>query len=355
VSARAASIVLCGALSLLCARAFAQPEPATVRLHVPDCHGVEGEQVRSLVALELAPRLRMGARKAGAEIVGKVTCDPRRVRIEIHDPQQALPLRLELDLAAAPPQARTRLLALSIAELIATGRLERAWLRPQAPGEDAAAMKAAADQAAERAAAEKAAAERAAAEKAAEEEAAEEEAAAESAVGRSRPAWTVWAAPGLSRMGEPGVTLYGLEGGAGYALGPALLLAQLQARWGAADALAADVAVQAYSMSFALSPHLSLGAFDFALAPGARLGYARLSGTAAQPDLQGASLSGAWFGPCVQAGLQLRVTSSAAVRAGFEFGYVTQSVRGLDHASRRLLELDGVWLSASVGAALLLP
>jgi hypothetical protein len=322
VSQRAA-LVLGGLLALLAARAHAAPpEPATVRLHVPDCHGVSGEQVRSLVALELAPRLRVDSSHAGAEIVGEVTCGPDRVRIEIHDPQQAAALRLELDLAAAPAQARTRLLALSIAELIATGRLERAPQPAQPPAEEEDAV--------------------------AEPPASESEAEAPAS-------WTVWAAPGLSRMGEPGLTLYGLEAGADYALGPALLLAQLQARWGAADTLAAEVAVQAYSASFALSPRLSLGAFDFALAPGVRVGHARLAGSAEQPDLQGATLSGAWLGPCVQAGLQLRVTTGAALRAGFEFGYVTQSVRGLDHESRRLLELDGVWLSASVGAALLLP
>jgi hypothetical protein len=133
-----------------------------------------------------------------------------------------------------------------------------------------------------------------------------------------------------------------------------VLLAELQARWGVAETLGAEVAVQTYSAGLALSPRLSLGAFDFTVGPGVRLGYARLTGRPERMDLQGAALGGAWLGPTVGASAQYRIAPWAAVRAAFELGYVTKPVRGLDEQSQRLLELRGVWTSASFGAALLL-
>jgi hypothetical protein len=43
------------------------------------------------------------------------------------------------------------------------------------------------------------------------------------------------------------------------------------------------------------------------------------------------------------------------VRGGAELGYVAKPVRGLDLDEGDLFELGGVWLSASLGVALLLP
>ena len=314
-----ATIALCACCVLIATSVAAQVEPgepATVRLDVPDCLGVSGDEVRRLVALELAPRLRVDASDGAAAIVGSVTCG-ERVQIVIDDPQRATPLRLSLDLASAPEPARARLLALSIAELIATSRLERAPELERAREADAAAGS---------------------------------EPASETA-----RTWRVWLAPGLSRLGSPALTLLGMEGGVSYALGPVVMLAELQARWGDAAAVAADVAVQTYSAAVMLSPLLSLGAFDFTAGPGARLGHARLVGQPERADLQGRALSGVWFGPMVGAGVQYRLSSWAAVRAALELGYVAKPVRGLDEQSRRLFELDGAWASASLGAALLLP
>ena len=168
-------------------------------------------------------------------------------------------------------------------------------------------------------------------------------------------AWRLWTAPGLSRMGEPALLLFGVDLGASLTLGPGVVLADLQARWGAKDMLPAEVGVQAYSASVALSPALSAGVFDVTIGPGVRLGYARLSGRPDQAMLEGRSLGAAWFGPLAATSVQWRLAPWAAVRAAFELGYVAKPVRGLDEQSQRLLELRGVWTSASLGAALLLP
>ena len=314
-----AILVSCACCVLLATRAAAQVEhgePATVRLDVPDCLGVSGDEVRRLVALELAPRLRVDAGDGATAIVGSVTCG-ERVQIVIDDPERASPLQLSLDLASAPEPARARLLALSIAELIATSRLERSPELERAREADAAASSEPASEPAR--------------------------------------AWRVWLGPGLSRLGSPALTLLGIEGGASYTLGPVVMLAELQARWGDADTLAAEVGVQTYSAALLLSPRLSLGAFDFTAAPGARLGHARLVGRPERAELRGEALSGVWFGPLIGAAVQYRFTTWAAARAAFELGYVARPVRGLDEQSRRLLELDGAWASASLGAALLLP
>ncbi len=316
-----ATIALCACCVLLATRTAAQvehAEPASVRLDVPDCLGVSGDEVRRLVALELAPRLRVDASDGAAAIVGSVTCG-ERVQIVIDDPERASPLQLALDLASAPEPARARLLALSIAELIATSRLERS---PEL-----------------------------------ELERAREADAAASSEPASEPAraWRMWLGPGLSRVGSPAVTLLGIEGGASYALGPVVMIAELQARWGDADTLAAEVGVRTYSAALLLSPRLSLGAFDFTAAPGVRLGHARLVGRPERAELRGEALSGVWFGPLIGAAVQYRFTTWAAARAALELGYVARPVRGLDEQSRRLLELEGAWASASLGAALLLP
>jgi hypothetical protein len=95
---------------------------------VPDCQGVSGTEVMLLAALELAPRVRVVGERAEATLEGRVRCDTPRVTLEVHDPSRssAPPLRVTLDLASAAPSARPRLLALSLAELVATRRLERA-------------------------------------------------------------------------------------------------------------------------------------------------------------------------------------------------------------------------------------
>jgi hypothetical protein len=306
----------CVALCALHARARADDAAGAVRVLIPDCLGVSGADVRALIALELAPRLRVvSAGEAPAALTATVTCGPGPVRLTVDDAARAAELRVDLDLAAAAPQARARVLAVSVAELIATSRLERAApadadVEPDAANEDAAPI--------------------------------------------ATPI-RLWLAPGLSRAGAPATTLFGFDLGISHELAILALLGDVQARFGRAGVTDAEVAVQTFSVGLACAALLARGAFQLTLGPGVRTGHVALSARAERADLSGDELTGLWLGPMAVAAAELTVLGTGALRLAVEAGYVARPVRGLDQHDRDLFGLHGPWLSATLGVALGLP
>jgi hypothetical protein len=311
---RAALCIAAGvALSAPHVRARAD-DAGAVRVLIPDCLGVSGDDVQTLIALELAPRLRVvSAAQAPALLTATVTCGPSAVTLAVDDPAGADELRVDLDLAAAPPQARARLLALSVAELIATSRLESAAPADVDPdaGRDRAAP--------------------------------------------ASPPIRLWLAPGLSRAGSPSTTLLGLDAGISHELAPFALLGDVQARWGRAGVADAEVAVQTFSVGLACAAVLARGAFRLTLGPGVRTGHAALSARAERADLSGDELTGVWLGPMALAAAELRLLGTGALRLAVEAGYVVRPVRGLDQHDADLFGLRGGWLSTTLGVALGVP
>lgn len=319
MNARAA--LFCASLSFGCACALvagrAAPASAeatreAVSLNVPDCLDVRGDDVKPLVALELAPRLRVAAAdEPPAEIVASVHCAPGvPVTMTVDDPARTAPLRVELDLERAAPTARTRLLALSLAELIATSVLERGpRVREEPPP-----------------------------------------ASAEPAARPEAPFW-LSLAPGLSRAGSPGTTLFGFDAGVSRAFGPLAASAELQARWGQAELRAADVELRTLSGSLALAPVLAWSRVALSLGPGLRAGHAQLAAEARSAGLTGDELGGFWLGALLMATGRIELHGASALRVAFEAGHVLHGVTGQDQSGGELLALRGLWFSAAVGIA----
>jgi hypothetical protein len=321
---------------LCCAPAtIARAEPAAstaeaVALDVPDCLDAPGADVAKLVALELAPRLRVvsAGDRAQALLTATVACPPgERARLSVEDPTRSTPLRVELDLARTAPRARTRLLALTLAELIATSRLERsASAQPSTLAAAAAAASASASAA---------------------------EGLPAIAAHSARGGLRMWLAPGFSRAGAPGTMLFGVDGGVGHRFGLLVLGLELQGRWGQASLDEAEVAMRMFSAAVTATPPIALGRqVELLLGPGLRAGYARLSARSLRADLDGGTLDGAFLGPIGIAAAHLGISRYSALRLAFEAGYAARSLIGNAADSSELLAVRGLWLSATIGLAL---
>jgi hypothetical protein len=363
-----------------------------VVLVVPDCLDAPSADVTKLIALELAPRVRLvPAPRRGAPrlLTATVVCPTgARARRSVDDPTRTVPLRVELDLARTPPEARARLLALSLAELIASSRLERsarartgesaaqaaaaAGTRSststgtatgaaasaetgKAAGDDGASDDGASDDGAsddesdDNEASARADRARAAS---AEDDAASVAPSSSAAGPGGRNGPHIWLAPGLSRAGAPGTMLFGVDAGGGYPLGALTLGLELQARWGRAGLDEADVDMRMFSAAITATPSLALGELELLLGPGLRAGYGWLSAHALRDDFDGQTLDGAFFGPIGVAAAHLDISRYSAMRFALEVGYAARSLVGNAPGQRELLALRGVWLSATLGLSL---
>lgn len=304
-------------LALLAAsRAVAQDAPRAVVLDVPDCMEVLGSTVKELVALELAPRMQVVAASTEPTLTGGVQCSVP-VLLTVVDPARAEPLYVDLDLAAAAPLARPRLLALTLAELITTSQLER----PPAV-------------------------------RTAEPEATQPEPDDGDDGARESPALQLWVAPSLSIAGEPALPMVGAELGVAYALGPVLLALDGQARFAQSDRSSSDVAVRALSAGLAVLPVLLDDGVQLAAGAGVRAGHAALTATSHDPDVAAADVLGLWLGPMAVASLHLPLSPGLAVRFALEGGYFARPAIGFDQAGNERIALRGPWLSLGAGLAL---
>jgi hypothetical protein len=320
------------ALGLSAGASEARAEAQAVALVVPDCLGTLGDDVKRLVALELSPRLRVIEKGPGSDVLTASVRCPAQGPLEliVDDPERATALRSELDLARTAPRARTRLLALSLAELIATSKLEqpaRARVpepeppKPPKPDAEQAELDSDTDTELETDAARQA-------------------------------SWFVWLGPGFSFFGAPKTPLFGADVGGAYRLGPLSLQAELAARWGEATFVDAEVALQSFSAALALAPVLELGSLELQLGAGLRAGYAKLEASPRRANLKAGAVDGAWLGPLLSAALQLDAWGPSGLRVGIEGGYTTLSVVGNDAGEDELMALRGLWVSAVVGLGL---
>jgi hypothetical protein len=331
VSARASTcaLLVLGLLGAESARAQSAPDAAldSVRLEIRDCGEVRGDDVRALIALELAPRLRIAAPdEAQPALSASLRCDGGDIAsIAVSAAGDASPLRLEVELSKAAPAARTRLLALSVAELIATRRLQH-----QEP----------------------------VAQPTARAEPAQEDASAQDAPAQDEPeraALRLWIGPGLARAAAPATTLLGASAGIARTFGPFALSGELQALFGSAELSDANIAVQALSARVALAPQLALGAVVLSAGAGVRAGHVKLTAESQRSELVGDSFAGLWFGPVALAAVDVDVAPPGSLRFAFETGYVVRGVAGQDALSQHtLLAMRGVWVSALAAVALAL-
>jgi hypothetical protein len=290
------------AVCLLPCTRTAADDSESVQLSIPDCADASGAQIAQLVALELASRENLRLDASGAGLRASLRCSGDSAVINVRDPLRAEPLVLEMQLAQTRREARPRLLALAIAELIATSRLEHA---PQAapPAEP------------------------------------------------PEPALSAWLAAGLSRSYEPQLWSGALAAGAAHSFGLISLAAELGFDWTSNRTSAAEVRARALSLAVAPSLRVLRGELEWSVGLGLRAGYVWLQGSPRLPGFSGGSVSGAFVSPLVETAVQYHLTRRFALRASIELGYVVLPVRGLDADRIQLLEQSGVRATALLGLA----
>jgi hypothetical protein len=279
-----------------------------VRLSVPDCENASGAEIAKLVGLELAPKLTVVLDDSQpATLSARLRCADARAFITVEDAARATPLTLSLSLADTRSEARARLLALAIAELIATSRLEQS--SAQKPAAVAAAKPA-----------------------------------------REAPL-TLWLGAGALRAFQPASWLPTLALGAADSFGRLALSADLEFAWGEQSGSEALVQMRLLSLSLAPALQLTAGRVDASVGVGLRAGYAWLLATPRQTGLTGRQFSGVFAAPALQGALQFRLSEAWRARLAAELGYVVAPLRGLNADGATLLELSGLYASGLLAVA----
>jgi hypothetical protein len=308
------------ALCLLPAGA-AHAQTQVVLLDVADCEGASGAEVEKLAALELAPRMHVVEASEAPVLTGSVRCESPHARITVTDPARVEALTIQIDLAAAAPQARQRLLALALAELITTSQLEGSG----PPAAQPAAQPEPDDG---------------------------DDETTDSSDAMVRGELSVWVAPSIAFAADPALPLYGGELGAAHAFGPLLVSLDAHAHFGQSARDSSEVALRV----------LSLGAFagllivdddvQLSAGPGFRLGHAAMTTSAPDAGLDARDLSGIWLGPALMAALHLPLAAPTLLRLAVEGGYVAKPIVGFDEDGADRLALRGPWLTLGLGLAL---
>jgi hypothetical protein len=272
-----------------------------VELSIDDCAGASRAAISKLVRLELPAQDEPAP---AATMRASLRCRGEVADLVVHDARGTQ--ELSLSLHDTPLQARPRLLALSIAELVATGRLEpSAPVAPVAPAPIAT-------------------------------------------VARTVRA-SLWLSFGVLREAKPALWSPLLALAAGYDWGSIAGLADLAFESG--ESRSERAAVRARVLSLSLVPMLPLlrGRVPLALGVGARAGWAWLDARPHSSDLAGRALSGPYFAPVARAALGLALSERWSLRLELELGYVVKGLRGLDADGSALLKLADWRSSASLG------
>lgn len=308
---------LCGAAPLAAA--------APVRVAFDGCEALEPDRVRSLVGLELDTRVDSAeaqeqdpAPAAGTH--ADVRCDDGFADMRVFEPGRAAPTRLRLRLTDTPPAARSRLLALTLAELIVSARLARSAPTTAAseapPPEPAGRDRAAAD---------------------------------DEPVRTQRPL-SLWLGAGATATGKP--LLWTPTGELGIAYGERLLsIASLQIESGTRASAGGDVRSTGLSLAAFAAARMSLGALSLPVGFGLRGGYQVLSGQT-QPTRSGRSLTGAWLAPALCVSALVPLSDVWTVRVAAEGAWVLTPLRGTDADGLTVYTHKGPRLSLSAALAL---
>jgi hypothetical protein len=159
-------------------------------------------------------------------------------------------------------------------------------------------------------------------------------------------------------LGAPKTWLFGARLSFGYPVDGVLEPSfSLDGALGDSTSASARVRVETLSVGAHLLFGTTASGFRWLAGPGARFGWARLTGHPdAESALEGESLSGVWGGPELRAraGTESAALGSPAFAIELASGYVVLPIRGLVDGADSVFAIDGLWLSASaqVGLAL---
>jgi hypothetical protein len=313
-------LLAASALSLLPAGAV-HAQTQAVLLDVADCEGASGVEIEKLAALELAPRMQVIQTSDAPVLTGSVRCESPHARITVVDPARAEPFLVRIDLAAAAPQARQRLLALALAELITTSQLEGSSSPPAQP----AAQPEPDD---------------------------EDDETTESSDAMVRGALSVWVAPSIAFAADPALPLYGGELGAARVFGPLLVSLDVHAHLGQSARDSSEVVLRVLSLGAFAGLIMLDDGVQLSAGPGFRLGHAAMTASASSAGVAARDLDGLWLGPALMAALQVPLVAPTSLRLAIEGGYVAKPIIGFDEDGGDRLALRGLWLSLGLGLAL---
>jgi hypothetical protein len=281
------------------------------------CASVPAAELRHLLALELAPRRLAAPGEVAADdpraTHARIRCSSNQARLSV-DGRAGRRQELELDLQETMASARTRLLALTLSELIATLEMETAQTAhpPLADGQAAAPT-------------------------------------AANPV-RVPEAWRGqwWLGAGLAREGRPALLAPALHSGLLWYVKQLPLAFQFDLLGSRGQRALAEGRLTAWTLagSAALLARVRTAWLDVLLGAGARLGYARLDGATRTGSLAAGAVSGAWWGPLLHGSLMLRLHQRWGLRAALELAYVAKPVRGLDSNGGPAYALERVQLHA---------
>jgi hypothetical protein len=308
---RAAAVrgcLLAWVFALVSARGVAAGQDV-VRLSISDCETASAAEITKIVALELAPRITIVIDEA-APLEASLQCAEGRAVILVRDVDRAEPLELIMPLADTRREARPRLLALAIAELIATSLLEQTP-RPKPHVEPVVVAP----------------------------------------PPRERPL-ALGLAVGVVRAFEPALWPPALRIDAAHGFGGWSLHADVELDFGSRSTSAATLGARALSLGFAPALRLLEGLLDWDFGVGLRAGAVWLSATPRAQGLEGRSVSGIFIAPFVWTALELPLTAAWYLRLAIEVGYVVKPVRGLDADDVALLELRGVRGASLLGVGI---
>lgn len=316
---------LLGAWALASWPASVLASESQVALELHDCDALSENALREHLELELST---LGLSQVEARLV--LRCEPSSVAIELFQStgtRYAVAVRVELGDTAKP--ARERLVALAATELMA--QAERAHAAQESSRTRATPPRAAAPPAAS-----------------------SDAPAAVPAKPKPRPRVELFVAGHAALDGAPRAALWGGSLGTRWGLTRSWsVLLDTRFERGEASVSVAEVRWTALSGFAGAAANTQAGALGLAAGLGVRAGWLALDASARAP-LEGVGFTAPWAGVAVPLRVAFEAGGFVLPFVGGEVGYVFLPVRGRVRDGEVLLEQRGLWLSGSVGVAVVL-
>jgi hypothetical protein len=295
-----------------------------VALRIDACPEINGPDVSRIVEIELGEALVSAeASSPDAQLtIATVRCDGGIAAIDVADPLTGKSLGRQIDLPALAPKARTRLLGIAVAELVAASwdELEanpRPVVAPAGPAPPPELK----------------------------------EEAAQVTLKRSPPRTRAEAAAD-ARISSAGVGYGGTVGVSHDVLSWLGWTVRVAAHHGSAGSALGQLDENDVTGLGALYAALGPGALSLRGGVGARVGPLWLTGSPAPGSgAQGGTVIGVWAGPVLLAALRYAITPAFSLELSAEGGWVVSPTSGRV-AGMRAISVEGPWATASLGATL---
>jgi hypothetical protein len=329
------------ALLLVEGGARAQPsDPPRPRIELaiaPSCAGLSPPEVRRIAAIELRSEAVDAAVHNELTTRVELSCEAEVARIQVLDPLTGKTLARNIALGNVAATARSRLLALAVAELVSAS-----WIELETNPTPAAVPVAPAVRAEDRAAAREVVREKVVG---------STPAAAPGPPPERQPTWRLTGELGFRWLAVDTDPLVGL--GARLVMDPlrtvGLELDLLGEHSGTSYPLGA-VAMDSVSLGAIVRLRHDMGRLTLHGGPGARLGFVRVSGAPGSATTAvGNTVDGVWGAPLGAVGLDWASSRHLALELAVEAGYVVLPVRGIVEGGRDV-RMDGFFTGTTLGA-----